>query len=152
MNTRALVVALVVVSLPVAAEEATPAVEIGKIPKQLEAEALSEASRAFLKTKMKNHVKDMKELSIAVAIMKMSEVQRLAQGVANAPRLDPAVGPAAQLPTRFFELQNELKKNAQALSDAGKANDSSAALTEYKALITTCTTCHLSFKAQVEKR
>lgn len=151
MNARVLL-ALVVVSLPAVAEEAVPPVEIGRAPKQLEAETLTEASRAFLKTKMKNHGKDMKELSIAVAIMKMSEVQRLAQSVANAPRLDPAVGPAAQLPTRFFELQNELKKNAQALSDAGKANDASAVLNEYKALITTCTTCHLSFKAQVEKR
>ena len=152
MNARALVIAFVVVSLPVAAEDAVPEVEIGKIPKQLEAETLTDASRAFLKMKMKNHVKDMKELSIAVAIMKMSEVQRLAQNVANAPRLDPVVGPAAQLPTRFFDLQNELKKNAQALSDAGKANDANTVLAEYKTLITTCTTCHLSFKAQVEKR
>lgn len=150
MNTR-LMVALVVLSLPAVAEDGTPAVEIGKIPRQLEAETLSDASRVFLKTKMKNHVKDMKELSIAVAIMKMTEVQRLAQGVANAPRLDPTVGPAAQLPPRFFELQNELKKNAQAVSDAGKANDANGVLSHYQALIATCTTCHLSFKAQVEK-
>lgn len=150
MNAR-LLIALVVLSLPALAEDA-PVIDPGKVARKLEPETLTEASRVFLKLKMKNHVKDMKELSIAVAIMKMSEVQRLAQGVANAPRLDPAVGPAAQLPNRFFELQNELKKNAQALSDAGKAGDATTVLDEYKTLITTCTTCHLSFKTQVEKR
>lgn len=116
------------------------------------AENVSEGSRVFLKSKMKNHIKDMKELSIAVATIRAAEVQRLAQGIANTPRLDKNTGAANQLPDRFFELQEELKKNAQALSDAGKDNNMDGMLTGYQNLVSTCMQCHAAFKAQVEQK
>lgn len=119
--------------------------------KQLEPAELSAESRIFLKGKMKLHIKDMRDLSIAVAVINMAEVQRLAQGVANAPRLDRNMGPASLLPERFFDLQDELKKNAQTLSDAGKANDAQASLAAYQQLVSTCVTCHATFKAQVQQ-
>lgn len=112
-------------------------------------ENVSEASRTFLKSKMKNHIKDMKDLSIAVATIKASEVQRLAQGIANTARLDKTTAAANSLPPRFFELQDELKKNAQALADAGKANTMDGMLTGYQSLVSTCMQCHAAFKAQV---
>lgn len=115
-------------------------------------ENVSDASRALLKSKMKNHIKDMKELSIAVATIQAAEVQRLAQGIANAGRLDKNTSGANQLPERFFELQDELKKNAQALADAGKANTMDAMLSNYQELVSTCMQCHAAFKAQVAQK
>jgi hypothetical protein len=120
--------------------------------KKFAPENVSEGSRAFLKSKMKNHIKDMKELSIAVATIQAAEVQRLAQGVANTARLDRSTGPANQLPERFFELQDELKKNGQALADAGKANSMDGMLTNYQNLVSTCMQCHAAFKAQVQQK
>lgn len=117
--------------------------------KQFEPENVSAGSRAFLKSKMKNHMKEMKDLSLAVATVKLSEVQRLAQLVANQPRLDPATGAANQLPPRFFELQELLKKTAQDLADAGKASDLKTSLEKYQALVGQCVMCHAAFKAQV---
>jgi hypothetical protein len=117
--------------------------------RKFDPENVSEASRAFLKSKMKSHIKDMKELSIAVATIQAAEVQRLAQGIANQPRLDKNTAQANQLPPRFFELQDELKKNAQALSDAGKANSMDGMLNGYQNMVSTCMQCHAAFKAQV---
>lgn len=117
-----------------------------KAAKQLEPANVSEESRAFLKTKMKNHNKEMKELSIAVATVKLTEVQRLAQDIANQPRLDATTGPAAKLPPRFFELQEELKTNAQALADAAKANEMSNSEAKYAQVMGTCMACHAAFK------
>lgn len=117
--------------------------------RKFEPEKVSEESRAFLKSKMKSHIKDMKDLSIAVATIRATEVQRLAQGIANQPRLDKTTAEANQLPVRFFELQDELKKNAQTLSDAGKANSMDGMLSGYQNLVSTCMQCHAAFKAQV---
>lgn len=147
---RTLLLTALLFAVPVLADESIfPSKEQQKAARQLEADTLSDANKAFLKGKMKHHNKDMKELSIAVATLKASEVQRLAQGVANAPRLDPNMGESSQLPKRFFELQEELKKNANALVEAGKANDMNAMLGEYQKLVTTCASCHATFRAQI---
>ena len=87
---------------------------------------------------------------MAVATVRLGEVQRLAQDIANEARLDPSVGGAAKLPPRFFELQEEGKKKAQALSDAAKANEMSGTLENYSAVIENCMACHAAFKAQVQ--
>jgi hypothetical protein len=120
--------------------------------KQLEASAINEDVRAFLKLKMKAHAKEMKELSVAVATVRLGEVQRLAQDIANEARLDSSVGPAAKLPPRFFELQEEGKKRAQALSDAAKANEMSGSLEKYGQVVENCMACHAAFKAQVQAK
>jgi|GEM_PF-4364573 hypothetical protein len=118
--------------------------------KKLEPQVLADETRLFLKGKMKGHNKEMRDLTIAVATAKLSEVQRLAQGLANAPRLDRSMGQSAKLPERFFELQDLLKKTSQELSDAGKANDMNASVEKFQTLITHCVACHASFKAQVQ--
>jgi hypothetical protein len=118
--------------------------------RKLEPDVVSDEARAFLKGKMKGHNKDMRDLSIAVAIAKSSEVQRLAQGLANMPRLDRAAAASVKLPERFFELQDQLRKTAQELSDAGKAEDVKLSVEKYQALVAQCVSCHLSYKAQVQ--
>ena len=120
-----------------------------KAAKQLEAATISEEVRTFLKLKMKDHARQMQDLSIAVAVVNLGGVQRLAQDIANQPRLDPSTGAAAKLPARFFELQDELRKRAQALSDTGKANEMSGSLEKFGQVVETCMSCHAAFKAQV---
>ncbi len=122
-----------------------------KAAKQLEWGTVSEESKAFLKSKMKHHGKELKDLSIAVATVRLPEVQRLAQDIANQPRLDATSGPAMKLPPRFFELQDELRKNAQALSDAAKANEMSGTHEKFSLVMENCMSCHAAFKAQVQK-
>ena len=117
-----------------------------KAAKQLEPENVSAESRVFLKTKMKNHGKEMKDLSIAVATVKLSQVAKLAQDIANQPRLDSSTGPAAKLPPRFFELQEELKTNAQALADAAKADQMSGTEEKFAQVMNSCMSCHAAFK------
>lgn len=142
---------LVAVASPVFAQGSIfPDKATKEVMKQFEPESVSSEARAFLKMKMKNHVKDMKDLSVAVATIKLGDVERLAQGIANQPRLDPNVGQATQLPPQFFELQNLLKQTAQELADAGKANDMHASVDKYRELVGQCVACHAAFRAQVQ--
>jgi hypothetical protein len=99
---------------------------------------------------MKNHAKEMKDLSVAVAVVNFVEVQKLAQDIANSPRLDPAVGPSAKLPPRFFELQDLEKKGAQELADAAKAGEMTPTLEKYTQLVEHCMACHAAFKTTVK--
>lgn len=123
-----------------------------KAARQLEPGTVSEESRAFLKARMKHHSREIQELSVAVATLRLAEVQRLAQEVANQPRLDAVAGPAAKLPPRFFELQDDLRKNAQALSDAAKGNNEPSVIHEkYSAVVENCMACHSAFKGPAPK-
>lgn len=120
-----------------------------RLARQLEPGNVSEEVKAFLKASMKDHAKEMKDLSVAVAIVNFADTQRLAQAIANQPRLDPSIGPAAKLPPRYFELQALQKKTAQDLSDVAKGNDMSATLERYSELVEHCMACHAAFKTQV---
>lgn len=117
-----------------------------KAAKQLELANVSEESKTFIKTKMKNHGKELQDLSVAVVTLRLPEVQRLAQDIANQPRLDSNAGPAMKLPPRFFELQDDLRKNAQALADSAKANDASVTHEKFSQVMENCMTCHAAFK------
>ena len=121
-----------------------------KAAKLFEAGNVSEEVRAFLQVKMKNHAKEMKDLSVAVSTVNFPDVQRLAQDFANAARLDPSVGPAAKLPPRFFELQDLEKKSAQNLAAAAKAGAMTGTLEKYGQLVEQCMACHAAFKTKVE--
>ncbi len=114
--------------------------------RQLEPGTVSAENRSFLKGKMKSHNKDMRDLTIAVATLRMNEVERFAQGLANEPRLDRSMGTASKLPDRFFDVQDQLKKTAQALADAGKADNVTLVVDTFHELMAQCVACHASFK------
>lgn len=146
-SMRTLLVLIAALAAPAFAQGSIfPDKNTQKVIKQLEPANVSEEARAFLKTKMKNHGKELQGLSIAVATVKLPEVQRLAQDIANQPRLDPSVGPAMKMPPRFFELQEELRRNAQALADAARDNQMSGSLEKYSTMIETCMACHAAFR------
>ena len=144
---RTLLVLIAALALPAFAQGSIfPSKNTQKVTRQLEPANVSEDARAFLKARMKNHAKELKALSLAVATVDLPDVQRLAQDIANQARLDPSVGPAMKLPPRFFELQDELRKNAQALADAAKDDQLSGTQEKYAAVIETCMACHAAFR------
>ena len=126
-----------------------PDKNLKKAARQLEPSSISEDARALLKQKMKSHAKEAEKLSVAVATVRLSEVQRLARDISLEPRLDPAAGAAVKLPPRFFELQDELKKRSEALVEAAKADEMSGTLEKYGQLVETCMACHAAFIQQV---
>ena len=121
-----LLVASLVAAPALAQASIFPDANTKKAARQLELANVSEESRAFIKSKMKNHGKELRDLSIAVATLRLSEVQRLAQGMANEPRLDSSSGPAMKLPPRFFELSATEQNFSQVMGN--------------------CIACHATFK------
>lgn len=141
---RTLILCLALAAPAFAQSSIFPSKAQKQMAKRLEPATVTEESRAFLRTKMKAHAKDMKELSLAVATANADDVKRLAKWLADEPRLDPAVGPAAKLPARFFELQEAQKKAATDLSEA--AQDVDAMQAKFGVLIEQCVACHAAFK------
>jgi len=129
-----------------------PDKNLKKAARQLEPSTISEDARALLKLKMKSHAKEAEKLSLAVATVRLAEVQRLAKDISLEPRLDPAAGAAVKLPPRFFELQDELKTRATALSDAAGDGQLSGTLERYGQLVENCMACHAAFIHQLEKK
>lgn len=129
-----------------------PDKNLKKAARQLEPSTISQDARALLKLKMKSHAKEAEKLSLAVATVRLAEVQRLAKDISLEPRLDPAAGAAVKLPPRFFELQDELKTRATALSDAAGDGQLSGTLERYGQLVENCMACHAAFIHQLEKK
>ena len=69
------------------------------VARQLEASAITEDVRAFLKLKMKAHAKEMKGLSVAVATVRLGEVQRLAQEDRKSTRLNSSHVVTSRMPS-----------------------------------------------------
>ncbi|HEY1086070.1 MAG TPA: hypothetical protein VGE37_00195 [Archangium sp.] len=141
---RTLILCLALAAPAFAQSSIFPSKAQKQMAKRLEPATVTEESRTFLRTKMKAHAKDMKELSLAVATANADDVKRLAKWLADEPRLDPAVGSAAKLPARFFELQEAQKKAATDLSEA--AQDVDAMQAKFGVLIEQCVACHAAFK------
>ena len=146
MRTLLAILTFVAASAAFAQGSVFPDANTRKAAAQLEPANVSQEARAFLKTKMKNHGKEMKDLSVAVATVNLAQVQKLAQDIANQPRLDSSTGPAAKLPPRFFELQDELRTNAQGLADSAKAGEMSGTHAKFSAVMENCMACHAAFK------
>lgn len=152
MRTLLLMAALAVAAPAFAQGSIFPNKQTKKAARQLAPSAITDDLRPFLKSKMKNHAKEMKDLSIAVSTVDLEKTARLSQEIAAEPRLDPAVGQATRLPVRFFELQDELRTRAQAVSDAAKANEMTGTHERYTALVENCMACHAAFKAQIQAK
>jgi cytochrome c556 len=143
---RSMILCIAIASTAFAQESIFPTKAQKQMARHLEPATVTEESRAFLKTKMKHHAKEMKDLSVAVATVKPDDVKRLAQFIADEARLDPAVGPATKLPKRFFELQEAQKKIAGELAATG--DDLQAMQDKYGQLVEQCVACHAAFKTK----
>lgn len=148
--------AIVLVSLTAvtafAQESVFPSKQEREMAKLLEPQQISADVKAFIKGKMKAHNKDMKDLVLAVATLKFDECKRYAQGIANAPRLDKAVGQSVDLPEAFFSLQDGLRKQASALVAACEAKKPDELLASFNQMMGTCMSCHNAFLVPLREK
>jgi cytochrome c556 len=101
----------------------------------------------MLEARMQRHGQEMMFLVVNLVILQREEAARAADEIAEEPRLArPATGDAdslnALLPKRFFELEDELRERARALSSAARAKDDSRLIAAYGQLTATCMSCH----------
>lgn len=122
-----------------------PTKEELELARKLDPAAVSVDAKKFLKAKMKDHAKDMKDLSVAVATVNYANAAKAAQLVANQPRLDPAAAKAVSLPPTFFSMQDLLRRSAQGLADSAKEGNFDRTVEQYQYVVAVCAVCHVLF-------
>ncbi|WP_375764862.1 cytochrome c [Archangium gephyra] len=111
---------------------------------------LPESARALLRKKMARHGQDARDLMFGVTLLRYDVARAAAQHIASEPRLErPEAGgedePTAFLPERFFVLQDEVRRRAQALAAAAEKKDDAAIAESYGLLMQTCVSCHSAY-------
>lgn len=139
---RALALLLCLTSVLASAQESVfPSKEEKKMARILEPQVVTVEVKAFLKAKMKLHNKDMRDLVLAVATLKYDEAKRYAQGIANSPRLAEENTPAPA----FKVLQDNLRKDANAVIAACDKKSPEELSTAFDSMIATCMSCHNAY-------
>jgi hypothetical protein len=150
---RSCFIAVTLLASVAAAEDSVfPTKEEKAMARLLEPQQVSADARAFLKSKMKAHSKDMRDLVLAVATLRYDDAKKFAQGIANAPRLDKASAPSLDLDAGFFVLQDTLRKQATAVVSASEAKNAQALANTFSTMISTCMSCHNAFLAPVRDK
>jgi hypothetical protein len=112
---------------------------------------LPEIARDLLRRKMERHGKDAKDLLFSVTLLQYDMARTAAQSISAEPRLvRPTEGSSdaelnSLLPPRFFDLQDEARKHAQALAIAAEKRDHKALAQSYGKLMETCVSCHAAY-------
>jgi hypothetical protein len=111
---------------------------------------LPESARTLLRKKMARHGQDARDLMFGVTLLRYDLARATAERIAAEPRLErPQAGaedePAAFLPERFFVLQDELRRRAQAVATAAGKKDDPALAESYGLLMQTCVSCHSAY-------
>lgn len=104
-------------------------------------------ARNLLKARMERHGEDMTFLLPSVVLLSYRWAEGLTERIAAEPRLArPGAGDAdslnARLPERFFQLQDEVRAKAQAVSEAARARDDARLARTFGELTQTCVACH----------
>jgi hypothetical protein len=120
----------------------------------LDPKHVSERTKAYLKTKMKNHGADARQLATDVALLQWEKVKKHANEIAVQPRVDRSaagkVG-AIELSDAFFELQDLLRTRASELEASADRKDPKATAAAFGAMLDTCATCHSVYLTPPEK-
>jgi cytochrome c556 len=114
------------------------------------AERLPEAARAALATQMHAHARGMMELVSTATVLDYEAVGVSVQRLLEEPRVArPLIGDAtelnAELPARFFGMQDELRADLQSMSRAAAARDPEALADSFAATSKACIRCHDSY-------
>lgn len=154
MSVRSLTVSFCLFAIAAAAQPGSvfPSKEEKEMAKVLQDQSMSSEVRAFLKGKMRTHNKDMRDLVMAVATLRFEEAKKWAQGIANAPRLDPNMSGKLELPPSFFGLQDALRKQATGVVAACDAKSADDLLTSFNTMMGTCIGCHKAFMLPVREK
>lgn len=108
-------------------------------------------ARAFLKTRMASHTRDMGDLVSAIMILDYDKIQDCAATIsadaslARPLKLD-ATELASGIPERFFVLQDELRSRAATLALAAGDTSAFRVADAYGRLSETCVRCHATFR------
>lgn len=129
-----------------------PSKQQRELARRLDPSTVSAEARAFVKSKMKAHGRDLRELSMAVATLDFAKAKTAAQGIANQPRFDPAAAGAKALPPEYFALQDALRKVAGELATAADQADGDEMVTTYAHVVQTCASCHHAFVKPAAKK
>jgi hypothetical protein len=109
-------------------------------------------ARSFVKGRMANHARNMTDLIAAIMSLDYAAIDRGARGIAAGGDLArPLTGDAselnAQLPERFFDYQDDLRKNALTLAEAAQRADARGVADAYGHLSESCVNCHAAYRA-----
>jgi len=107
-------------------------------------------ARGVLKNRMARHAEHMTALVQAVVLFDRPTIVEEARAIAEEstlarPTTDDATELNALLPARFFELQDELRKNARRLATASQGQDAEAVADAHAELTRTCVRCHATY-------
>jgi len=113
-------------------------------------DALPPAARQAISRQMVEHASKLGTLLTAVLLLDHDQVRRYASDIASAPMVArPLPGEKdtviAQIPKRFFELQDQLATQAKALSEAAGRHDDAQMGAAFGKVTDTCVTCHAAF-------
>lgn len=152
MRLATLLAALTAISALAQPGPVFPSKEEKEMARLLEPQTISSDVKTFLKSKMKSHNKDMRDLVLAIATLKYDEAKKFAQGIASAPRLDRASGASVDLPAAYFSLQDSLKKQAESISAACDAKNPEDLAATFSAMMRTCVSCHNAFLVPIREK
>ncbi len=115
-------------------------------------EPLPPAVREILKNRMANHAREMGDLMSAIMILDYPVIHAGARSIAgNANLSRPLTADAtelnAQLPEKFFEHQDDLRKHAGALAIAAEHVSPFEVADAYGRLSEACVRCHAVYRA-----
>ena len=107
--------------------------------------------RDILRSRMGSHTRDMAELTSAIMILDYDRIRERATAIAEDANLArPVTGDAtelaAQLPPKFFALQDEIKARARTLSLAAQDRSAARVAEGYGRLSETCVNCHAVYR------
>jgi hypothetical protein len=117
-------------------------------PKLTRTEPLPQLARQMLRDSMREHGDDMENLFWTVLMLDYDSTVTLAKAVGRSPKLSrppPSEDPNtlnAQLPSAFFDLQDDLFRATDALAAAATARDDAAIAKRFAELNDVCVRCH----------
>lgn len=113
-------------------------------------DGLSVQARALLKQKMESHGLGMMRLVADVVLLSYRDVEVAANEIAEQPGLARPREDAPntlndQLPTMFFDLQDQLRARAKSLADAAKRENDAEMSAAFTRVTETCVACHSAY-------
>ena len=143
---------LLLAPLAVLAQSVFPSKKEKAVASLLDQQHVSARTRKFLRSRMKSHSQDMRELVNSATLLRYEATQSTAMHIANEARLDrsAAVGnpDGVDLTPAFFSLQDALKKNATELAEAAAKREPKQVSADLARTLDTCISCHALFLPQ----
>lgn len=111
---------------------------------------LSPLARGLLHKRMQRHGRDQSRLVLAVTLLQRDVVKSIANDIAAEPRIVRPIAEGqddlnAQLPERFFVLQDALQLRAKDLVTAAAKKDDASMAKSFGQFVEICVNCHSAY-------